>query len=88
MDEDEFKKRLRKEFNCTSKEREKVVREAKKLEGSGLYELFSEEDDPFTIDAAISSMKAAPGHLKVTGKWNYWMGLLGTGDAGFDDFKS
>jgi len=87
MDEEEFRQRLKEEFNCTSKERDKVVREAKKLEGSGIYESFSEESKQFTIDAAISSMQAAPGHLKIMGKWNYWMGLLGSGDAGFDDFK-
>ena len=29
VDEEEFKERLREEFSCTSKEREKVVRKAK-----------------------------------------------------------
>jgi len=85
VDEEEFKERLREEFSCTSKEREKVVGKAKELEDSDLYESFSGGENVFTIDTAISSMQAAPDDLSITGKWNYWMGLLGSGGAGFDD---
>lgn len=87
VNKDEFTKGLLNEFDCTSEERKKVVKQAARLASSGIYESSGGAAEEFTIDDAISSMKVAPDHLPITSKWNYWMGLLDTGDDGFSQFK-
>jgi hypothetical protein len=87
VDRNKFDKRLSDTFDCTENERDSVIRQATRLERSGIYESEGGNADEFTIDGAISSMQVAPDHLRITSKWNYWMGLLDAGDTDFSQFK-
>lgn len=87
MNTNQLKNRLKEEFDCSVSERERVTRQARKLYNSGIYEQSGTDSDGLTIEAAISSLKAAAGHLSICSKWNWWMGLLSTGEFDFGQSK-
>jgi hypothetical protein len=87
FDQDEFKQRLQEEFDCSPGEREKVAKQAHRLSKSGIYEKSGDGNDSMTVESAIESMNVAPDHISISGKWNYWMGLLNYSDQDYEQFK-
>lgn len=86
MNQNELTERIITEFGCRRSEARPVAEKAVMLK----KRVESDTDwDGLEINTEyiISRLYMAPGHVSVTGKWNWWAGMMGFFDGTPHDYR-
>ncbi|MFC4549801.1 MULTISPECIES: hypothetical protein [Halorussus] len=85
MADQQFERKLGDEFDGDAGARRVVARQARDLADSGQFE--TDMGRELTVSVVLENLEAAPEHLALPEKWNWWIGALELAYGGYDRFR-